>query len=72
MLQHSVKLTKEEVDRFVKARKQFEETQSDIVAGIAIRLGVHPAGYGMYGEKIVYDYTERAYMAQWSRSPSCD
>ena len=47
-------------------------SEEEIVAQVAIRVGYHPAGYGMYGAKVVFDYENEDFFAVWSRGDSCD
>lgn len=41
-----------------------------VVASVAIRIGYHPAGYGMYSPKIIDE--EGMLFATWARHESCD
>lgn len=71
-ISHKVELTKEETIRYEIARAEFYKATTNIVADVAIRIGVHPAGYGMYGPEVTYEAGERKWFATWSRLNSCD
>lgn len=66
MINMEKRLTKQETEQYLYAGSD----EDAIVAQVAIRSHYHPAGYGMYGAKIVEK--PDGYYAVWSRGESCD
>ena len=66
MINMEKRLTEEELEQYLYAGAE----EQAIVAEVAIRSFYHPAGYGMYGAKIVE--TPDGYYAVWARGESCD
>lgn len=65
MVQRKFKLNQDEIKRHLSG-----EGDASIVFSAAVRSNFHPAGYGIWSEKIVEENGE--YFATWTSSSSCD